>query len=205
MHLSFDHIAISAGSLDEGVAYVEDRLGLPLAGGGKHGHMGTHNRLMGMGDLYLEVIAIDPEAPRPDWPRWFDLDNFTGPPRLTNWVAGANDLDIALALCPPGIGQPVQLTRGDYRWRMAVPEDGKLPFDGLFPALIQWQGALRPAGALPNTGLRLTRLVLAHPEGAALARTLAPLIADPRIVVEPGPRPEMRAEFTTPHGPRFLS
>jgi hypothetical protein len=204
MHLSFDHIAISATSLEEGVFLVEDRLGLRLAGGGKHAHMGTHNRLMGMGDLYLEVIAVDPEAPRPDWPRWFDLDCFSGPPRLTNWVVGADDLDTALALCPSGTGLPVQLARGDYRWRMAVPGDGKLPFNGMFPALIQWQGTLHPTGALPDTGLRLSRLVLAHPEAPALRRALSALIADPRIVIETGACAEMRAEFTTPHGPRSL-
>ena len=38
-------------------------LGVPMAGGGKHPLMGTHNRLIGLGDLYLEVISIDPDAP----------------------------------------------------------------------------------------------------------------------------------------------
>jgi hypothetical protein len=34
----------------------------------------------------------------------------------------------------PGTGIPVDLARGDYRWRMAVPADGRLPFDSLpFP------------------------------------------------------------------------
>ena len=51
---------------------------------------------------------------------------------------------------------------------MAVPADGKLPFDGCFPALIQWEGALHPARALPESGLRLTRLEIAHPQADAL-------------------------------------
>ena len=68
--------------------------------GGKHAHMGTHNRLLSLGDLYLEVIAPDPEAPRPAWPRWFDLDNFDGPPRLTNWICRSDDLDDDLGLAP---------------------------------------------------------------------------------------------------------
>lgn len=204
MQIRFDHIAISAATLEAGVAFVEDRLGLPLTGGGKHALMGTHNRLMGMGDLYLEVIAIDPDALRPACPRWFDLDNFSGPPRLTNWVAGTQDLDLALPHCPPGTGVPVQLERGDYRWRMAVPGDGKLPFDGHFPALIQWQGAMHPAAALPDNGLRLSRLVLTHPQADRLRAHLSPLIHDPRIVIEQGPFPDMRAEFTSPLGPRAL-
>ena len=59
--LEFDHIAISATCLAEGVAAVEAALGVALSGGGAHPHMATHNRLLGLGDLYLEVIASDPE------------------------------------------------------------------------------------------------------------------------------------------------
>lgn len=37
---------------------------------------GTHNRCLGMEDgIYLEVIAVDPEAPPPSRPRWFGLDD----------------------------------------------------------------------------------------------------------------------------------
>ena len=204
MQLRFDHIAISAEALEEGVSLVEERLGLPMAEGGKHAHMATHNRLMGVGDLYLEVIAADPDFIKPNWPRWFNLDNFSGKPSLTNWVAGTEDLDHALPLCPPGCGVPVQLQRGDYRWRMAVPGDGKLPFDGHFPALIQWQGTLHPATALPENGLRLRHLILTHPEADALRRALAPVFNEPRIIIESGPQPAMHAEFSTPHGPRSL-
>jgi len=73
--LTFDHLAVSALTLDEGVAHVESALGVALQGGGQHVKMGTHNRLLALGDLYLEVIAPDPGLPRPDRPRWFDLDN----------------------------------------------------------------------------------------------------------------------------------
>ena len=81
--LTLDHIAISARTLAEGTAHVETLLGVTLGPIGHHAHMSTHNRLLGLGDLYLEVIATDPDAPKPQWPRWFDLDHFAGPPRLT--------------------------------------------------------------------------------------------------------------------------
>jgi hypothetical protein len=62
--LSFDHLAIGAETLDEGVEAVEAALGVPLAPGGGHPAMGTHNRLLSLGPgEYLEVIAIDPDAP----------------------------------------------------------------------------------------------------------------------------------------------
>ncbi len=203
MPLRLDHVAISSLTLDEGVAAVEVALGVPLAGGGQHPHMATHNRLLGLGDLYLEVIAADPSAPRPAWPRWFDLDRFTGPPRLTNWIAACDDIAAALALAPEGSGVPVQLARGDYRWQMAIPGDGRLPFDGCYPALIQWQGDLHPARALPDSGVRLTLLEIAHPEAAALRKALA-AFADPRVQIVQGPAKALRASFSTPHGERAL-
>lgn len=202
--LTFDHLAVSASSLQEGIEVVESALGVALAGGGKHPYMSTHNRLLGLGDLYLEVIAADPDAPAPVWPRWFDLDSFAGRPRLTNWIARSNDLAGALASAPAGCGVPVALERGDYRWQMAVPADGKLPFDSCFPALIQWFGTLHPASALPDAGVRLIRFEIAHPEAAALRATLATLFTDPRVVIVDGTAKAMRATFQTPAGIRVL-
>ena len=202
--LQFDHIAISSNSLEAGVEAVETALGISLAGGGEHPHMATHNRLMGLGDLYLEVIASNPAAPAPTWPRWFDLDNFSAPSRLTNWVARSESLTEDLALCPPGTGVPVALQRGDYRWQMAVPANGKLPFDGCFPALIQWQGDLHPARALPESGIRLAHLEIIHPDAADLWAALSDLILDPRIQITQGPVKDLRATFDTPHGRRSL-
>jgi hypothetical protein len=201
--LRIDHLAVSCGGLDECQAAMEALLAVPMAAGGKHAHMGTHNRLVNLGDLYLEVIAVDPDAPAPGWPRWFDLDNFTGAPRLTNWVAGCDDLAAELALSPEGTGKPVALSRGDFRWQMAVPDDGKLPFDGAFPALIQWEGTAHPAPRLSDVGLRLERLTIRHPQGDALQAALAGRIADKRLSFEIGPL-ALLAIITTPHGPITL-
>ena len=203
MTLIFDHLAVSAENLAAGVAWVEDALGVSLAGGGAHPHMATHNRLLGLGDLYLEVIAADPAQPRPAWPRWFDLDHFAGTPRLTNWVARCDDIVAAVMDSPAGIGVPLSLQRGDYRWRMAVPTDGKLPFGGGFPALIQWDGVLHPTQALPEANLRLRRLEIAHPQAQALRVALAGL-HDPRVVITEGAF-AMQASFDTPHGIRTLT
>lgn len=202
--IALDHIVVSAATLEDGVAHVQAALGVTLAGGGKHDFMSTHNRLIGLGDIYLEVIAIDPAAPAPGRPRWFDLDNFTGPPRLTNWVAGCTDLDRELALSPPGIGTAMPMQRGPYRWDYGVPADGRLPFDGMFPALLTWHGR-RPPDDLPDCGLRLTRLELIHPQADALARALLPRLDDPRITILPGAAPAMRAGFDGPDGPRQLA
>lgn len=202
--LRLDHLAVTAPTLAEGVAAVEAALGLPLEPAvGVHAAMGTHNRLIGCGDLYLEVIAIDPAAPPPGRPRWFRMDERSGPPRLTNWIARADDLDAALADAPAGFGPPQALARGPYRWRIAIPPDGRLPFDDAFPSLLQWEGEAHPAKALPDRGLRLTRLTVTHPEGQALAAWLGPRFRDERLRVDTGPL-SLAAEFATPHGPRML-
>ncbi len=205
MILALDHLAVSAGTLEAGAEWVEMVLGVPLAGGGKHPHMGTHNRLLSLGDLYLEVIAIDPKAPKPAWPRWFGLDNFRGQPRLTNWICRTDNLDTTLAAAPRGTGTATDLARGDYRWRFAVPATGKLPFDDCFPALIQWQGDLHPARTLRDHGVRLTRLEITHPQAAALQAALGGPLADPRLHIGLGPYRSFRATFQTPNGIRVLT
>lgn len=199
-----DHLVMSAATLAEGEAHLAAGLGLPLASGGEHAAMSTHNRLLSLGPKdYFELIAVNPAAPPPGRNRWFALDRFDGAPRLTNWVVACENLEAALALCPPGMGAPMALSRGDLSWRMAVPETGELPFDNIFPALIEWQGTAHPAPRLPDQGARLTRLTLRHPEAEALSRALAPLIDDPRIAVETG-APAISAELLTPKGPRRL-
>ena len=160
-----DHLAVAARSLEEGQAWVETRLGVRMVAGGRHAEMATWNRLLSLGPrLYLEVIAIDPEAPPAGRPRWFALDEFEGPPRVAAWVVRVPDLDAALAAAPDGMGVPLDFARDPYRWRMAVPASGRLPFDGMAPALISWRESAHPAAALPASGIGLRRLDVAHPE-----------------------------------------
>ena len=202
--LDLDHLAVAAENLADGVASVEQALGVKLVAGGLHAHMGTHNMLLRLGDVYLEVIAINPEAPPPAHPRWFDLDHFQGPARLTNWICRCDDLDRAVAASPPGVGQPVALSRGELRWKMAVPENGKLPFAGAFPALIQWQGRAHPAALLPESGCRLLGLEITHPEAQNLSAALAPLLDEGRVTIAQGPAVSFHAVIDTPHGARDL-
>jgi hypothetical protein len=202
--LTFDHLAIAAQALEEGVAWVESALCVPLEPGGQHPAMGTHNRLLSLGPHeYLEVIAIDPKATPPDRTRWFGLDRFAGPPRLVAWIARCDDLHGATEALP-GSGSPLSLSRGDLRWQMAVPDQGLLPLAGAAPALIQWEGAAHPAMRLPDRACRLTALQILHPDPARIAATLQTLIADDRIEVVQGDEFKLRATIETPAGPRVL-
>ena len=201
--LQLDHLAIAAKTLEAGRDVVEQALGVRLQPGGQHPHFGTHNLLLGLeGGLYLEVIAIDPEAPKPDYPRWFDLDRFQGAPRLNNWICRTDDMAGALAALPQA-GRPIALSRGDLRWQMAVPEDGILPYDGMYPALIEWQCATHPAGLLRATGCKLLRLTVSHPQAGSLKAQIGDMLSDNRVHIEQGPA-GLRAEFITPAGVRIL-
>ncbi|MDC0659841.1 VOC family protein [Leisingera sp. SS27] len=198
-----DHLAVAGEPLAEAVAHTEEALGISLGSGGKHARYGTHNRLIGLEDgLYLEAIAVDPDVQPQEKPRWFNLDRFEGPARLNNWILRSESLEAEKPLLPPHAQRHVAMQRGDLQWLMTVPADGLLPFDNLFPAALQWQGE-PPAAKLPQSGCRLTRLILSHPEASALQQALDRIIADPRIAVEQG-APAMMAEFDTPHGARVL-
>ncbi|SFJ53191.1 VOC family protein [Jannaschia pohangensis] len=197
---AFDHFAISAATLDKGAAHVAAHLGIEIGPGGKHALMGTHNRLSGLGaGEYLEVIAVDPDAPAVGRPRWFDLDRQSGAPRIGNWILRTDDLDGLVARFPQA-GRAISFVRGDFRWRMAVPDDGVLPFDGCFPALIQWDS---PSPTFPDIGLRLADLTLHHPEAEALAAILTEILDDPRIKTKTGRR-EIVARLDTPTGVRTI-
>jgi Glyoxalase-like domain len=208
MGLAIDHLVVAARSLDEGAAWVESRLGVAPAGGGRHPLMGTHNRVLGLGHaVYLEVIAVDPGGAQPPRPRWFSLDapamreRLERGPALIHWAASADDI-VALATdSPVDLGEVIALSRGDLRWRITVPRDGGLPAGGVFPSLIQWeQGS--PAAALPDSGCRLESLVIAHPSASSFGEALRAmgLPADAPLAVDDVPGASLVAHIRTPGG-----
>ncbi|MVO16965.1 VOC family protein [Parasedimentitalea huanghaiensis] len=199
--MELDHLAVAGESLEAAKAHVEEALGVPLQMGGQHAMFGTHNYLLGLADgLYLEAIAIDPNATPQRSPCWFDLDRFSGAPRISNWICRCADMAKELAELPKGAGAPVALTRGDLRWDMAVPDDGILPYDNMFPALIEWHSA-HPAPNLIQQGCQLKRLTISHPNVDQL-QTQLPLVDD-RVAYERG-EAGFEATFDTPHGVRSL-
>lgn len=207
MTIRFDHLVVAARALDEGVAWAESRLGVPMGAGGKHESMGTHNRLLSLGPgQFLEVIAVDPAAAPPGRPRWFELDTremrarLEQGPALVTWVVRADDLEAAIVATASGRPDILDLARGDFRWRIGVPASGSLSQSGISPTVIQWK-THHPAEVLPDAGCRLEKLVLRHPQAAATlhALRLAGLSADDPIEAYDGP-PALEAHIRTPKG-----
>ena len=207
MSIELDHLVIGARTLEEGAQWVFARLGAMPAGGGKHPLMGTHNRVLRLGEqAYLEVLAIDPEAPAPGRPRWFGLDSpemqtrLEEGPALIHWVARTDDIERDARAAPVHMGQILDVSRGDLRWRITVPREGALPRDGIFPTFIQWQGR-HPAAALPDSNCQLESLQLFHPRAAGLLAALRHLglSADAPVAATDG-EAHLMAHVRTPGG-----
>src|SRR5689334_13488889 len=55
--MRIDHVLYATADLDAAQARME-ALGLRVTGGGVHDGMGTHNRIVPLGDGFLELIAV---------------------------------------------------------------------------------------------------------------------------------------------------
>jgi hypothetical protein len=203
-----DHLVVTAASLHDGVDYVRRELGLAPQAGGEHVRMGTHNCLLKLGEkLYLEVIAANPGAPRPDRPRWFQLDEADSvrSPRLAAWVARCDDIQTAAAASAVPLGKIEPMSRGNFEWLITVPDDGRLPLQGLAPALIQWRSESHPADTLKDLGCSLVRFEGFHPRHEGVAGMLRSIGFEGEFLVSPGAAPGLVAHIQTPEGTRRLS
>jgi hypothetical protein len=188
-----DHLVFAAADLAAGTRWLEDRTGLPMQPGGEHAYFGTHNALLGLSSGYIEMIAVNPQAPVPPHPRWFGLDTpemqrrLSAGPALIHWVVTVPRLDAALRASPEDHGAALALSRGGNRWQLSVPADGSLPMGGVLPSLIQWE-SLSPAIRMQSQRLSVTGLRLSTPEPARLQTALDALgVTGVALDIEAGP------------------
>ena len=164
-----DHLIITAPTREEGMDYVEERLGLRPVIGGQHPQWGTHNALLSLGgETYLEVVAPDPSLPAPPRGRWLQ-ECYAFPPRLATWVLRAEEIDVLHASARKkglllGDIQAGSRTRPDgtqLSWRLTDPY--AFPLQGALPFLIAWGDTPHPAHGLPHVG-DLQKMQIIHPE-----------------------------------------
>jgi len=205
-----DHITITAPSLTVGVEFVRSALGVIPQVGGEHPRMGTHNCLLRLGDsIFLEVISPNPDAPKPERPRWFELDKLKSntPPRLATWVARTTDIHSSLAACSEPLGMVEPLSRGQLNWLMTIPSDGSLPFNGMAPTLIEWHTEAHIATKLHDVGCSFVRLEAFHPEARRISALLKSISLEGEISVAPlpaGEQPYLVAYIQSRSGLRTL-
>ena len=197
-HAVIDHLVFGCADLQDGTSFLEQTLGVSFSGGGKHTLMATHNRLLKLQDsIYFEAIAIDHEGAQKHGDigrkRWFSLDEdrtkqrLAESPRPLTWVVAVDDIYDAASKCGYEAGRITTMTRDNLEWMLTIPEDGGLVEDGLLPGLIQWPGSRNPANKLPESGIRLNRLILQHSQPDAIAQIIDQLGIDGPIEVSPGP------------------
>jgi hypothetical protein len=193
-----DHLVFGCDYLQNGTSYLEQALGVGLSTGGQHALMATHNRLLKLQDaIYLEAIAIDHEAVQKHGDigrkRWFSLDEdrtkkrLAQSPRPLTWVVAVDDIHDAASKCGYDVGKITTMTRGDLEWMLTISENGTLVEDGLLPGLIQWPGGRNPANKLPESGTRLQRLILQHPQPDVIGQIIDQLGIDGPVEVKLGP------------------
>jgi hypothetical protein len=202
-----DHLVLAATTLADGIEYVAEATGATPQPGGKHVAMGTHNALLRLGErVYLEIIAIDPEGTKPPRPRWFDLDDIAlqaelmERPQLVAWVARTADIERSASGCAVPLGAITPMQRGDYRWRITIPDDGRRPGKGIAPTLIQWDVPMHPADRLPASDVSLAQVAAAHPDPAPLRAALGTLGLDEIVQITFDRDARLAAMLRTPRG-----
>ncbi|WP_339525206.1 VOC family protein [Pseudomonas sp. EL_65y_Pfl2_R96] len=211
MKSTIDHLVIVAPDLDTGCAFVTEVLGVDLQPGGAHPRMGTHNRLLRLGpQLYLEVIAVDPSAKRPDRPRWFGLDQLApnSPARLATWVARTDDIHTISDSCHDIVGDVEPMTRGTLSWQITIPKDGSLPLTGSAPTIIQWGHGAHPASALQDKGCSLLALDVFHTDPERVKAILTAINFSGPVclhALNDALTPHLLAHIQTPNGLKTLT
>jgi hypothetical protein len=160
--LKLDHVLLAVRGLADAARDLEGRFGLGSLEGGRHPGWGTANRIVPLGETYLELVSVVDEAEA--------VESAFG-----NWVAGAAD-DSGRAL-----GWAVRTSRlddharrlgllvgtgsraapgGELRWRSAGIEQAAA--EPMLPFFIEW------APGSPHPG----RAPVVHPAGAAALERL---------------------------------
>jgi hypothetical protein len=162
-----DHLIVGAADLDRGIDWVAARLGVRAVPGGSHAGFGTRNALVGLGDAYLEILALDPEQTERRG-------------ALAEQVAALDEpalINLAIAAAGRPNAFPLSPERPDgLRLESEIaPKSTPLIF-------IDWKDSPHPSVGLPDGG-RITSITVTTPDPA----TLRDLDLDVDIEVREGP------------------
>jgi len=151
MTSKIDHLIIGSPNLEQGIKWVESRLGIAPVFGGVHAGFGTHNALLGLGDAYLEVLSPDPEQSGANSQLLALVRSLSEPELVTVVIAKEN------------LNNPFSMSR--------VRADGvvlnwELEFTSTPLFFIDWKNSPRPSG-LPDGGA-ITSLKVTTPEPSHL-------------------------------------
>ena len=203
---ALDHLLIGAPTLDDGIAWLEERTGVRAVIGGSHPGLGTWNALASLGPRqYVEIIAPDPAQPGVPT---FDVPGLREfpTPRIAAWAARGEQLEgIAgrlpenLTCAAPRQGSRVRPDGTRLAWTLAFPKDHRHgAYTGVLPFLIEWESDEAHPGRSTPSGLRPGSLSLRHPEREALEKALCSLGIEANV--QAAAEPQIQVELETPRG-----
>lgn len=147
--VELDHVLLAVRDLDVAGAALAEIYDLPVIDGGIHPGWGTANRIVPLGDAYLELIAVvdEREAFKTSLGRWVaDGASDAGSP--IGWAVRPPDLDATterLGLSPQEGSR--QTPRGELiRWRAAGIEEAVR--EPSLPFFIEWAPGTAYPGAI---------------------------------------------------------
>jgi Glyoxalase-like domain len=150
--LELDHVLLAVADLAAAAEGIEARHGLVSIEGGRHPGWGTANRIVPLGEAYLELVAVvdEAEAAQSAFGRWVAAAH-PSLPRLLGWAVRTHELDdfarrldltVAAGSRASGSGQLV-------RWRLAGIEQATA--EPSLPFFIEWGHGTQPPGRAPAT------------------------------------------------------
>jgi hypothetical protein len=164
MSSAIDHVIVCVPDLTDSVAVFETDHGVASVPGGRHRGHGTANRLVPLGETYIEIVAVVDrgEAETSAFGRWVtSRSSRSGADGIAISTDDLESICARLDLEPVTMSRPAA-TGDQLRWRIAGME--QLVTSGL-PFFIQWEidPELHP-GRIPvdhpRGELRLSRVVV---------------------------------------------
>src|SRR5262245_44138496 len=100
-----DHLVVAVEDPDAAVAALSTGLGLEADVGGRHEALGTFNRLVWLGDSYLELIGVfDRDRAAASWIGRPTLAGLEAGGRLVTWAVAVDDVEAHLRWLPDDAG-----------------------------------------------------------------------------------------------------
>ena len=148
--MELDHVLIAVPDLAQAGKELEERHGLASVEGGRHPGWGTANRIVPLGDAYLELVAVvdEDEAASSAFGRWVG-EASAAAARPLGWAVRTERLDDVAGRLGLSVDSRSRRARdgGVVRWRMAALAEAAA--EPCLPFFLEWAPDTAFPGHLP--------------------------------------------------------
>jgi Glyoxalase-like domain len=165
--LELDHVLVAVTDLAEAAQGLEARHGLVSIGGGRHPGWGTANRIVPLGESYVELVAVvdEAEALHSPFGRWV-ASAHPAPARPLGWAVRTPRLDEVARRLGLTVAAGSRLGQDGRRlhWRLAGVEQASV--EPSLPFFIEWgRGAVLPGRGPTADRVGALRIAELHVDG----------------------------------------